>query len=258
MRHLLSPKNRPLLDQFALSNVLVALDFDGTLAPIVPRPDDARLRPRTRALLVDVATRYPTAVVSGRARTDVRTRLAEVPLLEVIGNHGIEPAGHVERHLREVHRWGVELTEALALLRGVVLEDKGYSIAIHYRRSRQKRKALALIRAAAGLICPDARVIGGKQVVNLLPRDAPHKGLALERLRDKAGCDTAIYLGDDLTDEDVFAIDQPGRLLSVRIGRSSRSHAPWYLRDQREIDAFLLRLLSIRRSWRQSHGHVRS
>ena len=69
------------------------------------------------------------------------------------------------------------------------------------------------------------RLVGGKHVVNLLPAGAPHKGLALERARARLGCDTAIYVGDDETDEDVFALDQPGRLLAIRVGRKPSSSA---------------------------------
>jgi trehalose 6-phosphate phosphatase len=95
------------------------------------------------------------------------------------------------------------------------------------------------------------RVIGGKQVVNVLPLGAPHKGVALERERDRLGCDTAFFLGDDETDEDVFALDHPGRLLGVRVGAARRSHAAYYLKSQREVDALLARLIALRRDTRE-------
>jgi trehalose 6-phosphate phosphatase len=88
------------------------------------------------------------------------------------------------------------------------------------------------------------RLVGGKLVVNLLPAGAPHKGLALEAARERFGCDTALYVGDDETDEDVFALDQPGRLLAIRVGRRRGSAAGYYLRNQREIDR-VLRVLSL-------------
>ena len=83
------------------------------------------------------------------------------------------------------------------------------------------------------------RLIGGKQVVNILPAGAPHKGLALERARARLGCDTAVYVGDDETDEDVFALDRPGRLLGIRVGRKRSSSAASYVRAQAEIDRLL-------------------
>ena len=74
----------------------------------------------------------------------------------------------------------------------------------------------AVLTAARSL--EDARLVGGKLVVNLLVPDAPHKGLALERERARSACDTVIYVGDDETDEDVFQLDRPGQLLSIRVG----------------------------------------
>ena len=106
------------------------------------------------------------------------------------------------------------------------IEDKGFSIAVHYRQSREKKNALAAILEAAARL-GNVRVIGGKQVVNILPDGAPHKGIALERERERLRCDTAIYVGDDETDEDVFALDQPGRLLAIRVGAASASQAPY-------------------------------
>jgi trehalose 6-phosphate phosphatase len=90
------------------------------------------------------------------------------------------------------------------------------------------------------------RLVGGKHVLNVLPADAPHKGLALERERARLGCDTAIYLGDDETDEDVFALRQPGRLLAVRVGRRTSSAAAYYVRTQRDVDRVLRILLRCR------------
>jgi trehalose 6-phosphate phosphatase len=90
------------------------------------------------------------------------------------------------------------------------------------------------------------RLIGGHQVVNLVPEGAPHKGIALTALRQRAGCDTAIFVGDDETDEDVFALDQPGRLLTLRVGRKRSSRAAFFVDSQRDVDAVLEALLEVR------------
>jgi DNA-binding MarR family transcriptional regulator len=118
-------------------------------------------------------------------------------------------------------------------------------VAIHYRKSREKKRVLAAIRQVAARL-GDVRVVHGKQVVNLLPPGAPDKGTALEALRGRLGCDTALYVGDDTTDEDVFAMGEPGRLLSIRVGRSAKSQAAFFLEDQRELDALLELLLAER------------
>jgi trehalose 6-phosphate phosphatase len=245
MSRILSRANRAVLERFAWSRVLIALDFDGTLAPIVAKPDDAAMRAATRARLTAVAREYPCIVISGRSQADVARRVRGVALGAVIGNHGIEPWQGARALLREVRPWLAKLERALRSHSGVWIEDKGYSVAVHYRMSRAKRAAReAILRAAREL--GEIRVIGGKQVVNLLPKDAPHKGMALERERQRFGCDTAIYVGDDETDEDVFALDQPGRLLSIRVGEKRASAAAYSLRDQREVDVLLSSLLALR------------
>jgi trehalose 6-phosphate phosphatase len=88
------------------------------------------------------------------------------------------------------------------------------------------------------------RIVGGKLVFNLLPERAPHKGLALRAARARFGCETALYVGDDETDEDVFALDEHGTLLTVRVERSRGSCAAYYLQDQDEIDPFLEALIA--------------
>jgi trehalose 6-phosphate phosphatase len=248
MKNILSPGNRSILDEFAWSNVLLAFDYDGTLAPIVAEPNLARMRRRTRDLLSALAKLYPVIIVSGRAQPDAVKRLRGVGVAEVVGNHGIEPRYSSARHRADVRRWLPGLIESMAPLKGVMVEDKRYSIAVHYRQSREKTKArAAILKAAASL--GDVRLIRGKQVVNILPEGAPHKGVALERERAHLRCDTAIYVGDDETDEDVFALDQPGRLLAIRVGAKRNSGATYCVTNQRAVDDLLQALLNERRKY---------
>jgi trehalose 6-phosphate phosphatase len=248
MKHLLSPRNLPVVERFAWSRVLLAFDFDGTLAPIIVDPNAAQMRARTRVLLARAATLYPTVVISGRTRADTRRRLEGVALREVIGNHGAERTDVDAREGPAVRRWRLALGARLAELPGVFIESKGLSLSVHYRQSRQKKRARAAILAGAAELArrEPLRIVGGKQVVNLVSEDAPHKGVALERARARLGCDTALYVGDDETDEDVFALDQPGRLLGVRVGTRAGSHAAFFLRGQGEIDQLLRVLIRAR------------
>lgn len=241
MRYILARANREVLEQFACSRMLLAVDFDGTLAPIVTDPGRAAMRASTRRLLRQAATRHPCVVISGRSRADVLRRLRGTGVAGVIGNHGGETRRAAGPALRSVRRWRDELARRLAGLQGVTVEDKGLSLAIHYRRSRERRKARARILAAVADL-GRVRLIGGKLVANVLPLGAPHKGLALEQARTRFKCDTAVYVGDDDTDEDVFALDQPGRLLTIRVGRKRASSASYYIRGQAEIDGVLLAL----------------
>jgi trehalose 6-phosphate phosphatase len=123
----------------------------------------------------------------------------------------------------------------------VWVEDKGLSLAVHYRQSSQKAEARRKILAATRCL-EDVRVFGGKQVVNLIVDRASHKGEALAAERNRLGCDWVLYAGDDENDEDAFALD--GNIVPVRIGRKLRSHARYYLRSQAEIDK-LLELLAL-------------
>ena len=245
MRYLFARANVHLLQIFAWSNVLLAFDYDGTLAPIVSTPDRAAMRPSTRRLLQAVSRLYPCAVISGRSRLDALRRFRGIDVCHVVGNHGAEPLEGGTAMRNHVQQWLPDLRARLAGRQGVVIEDKGFSVAIHYRRARQRRATLRAIQAATRSL-KDVRIIGGKLAVNLLVPGAPHKGLALEREQAHFACDTVIYVGDDETDEDVFQLDRPGRLLSIRVGMKKRSSAPYYIRNQREIDRLLRTLIGVR------------
>jgi trehalose 6-phosphate phosphatase len=235
---------------------LIALDYDGTLAPIVSDPGRATMRPMTRRLLEAVSKLYPCIVISGRAQRDALMRLRGVRLHQVVGNHGMEPWHGTSSLIKEVQHWRAILEHHLALYKGVHVEDKVFSLAIHYRQSREKKKARAAILRAVALL-GQARIIGGKQVVNVLPLGAPHKGVALERERERLGCDTAIYIGDDETDEDVFTLDQPGRLLTIRVGAKSTSAASFYISGQSAIDTVLRVLIDLRQECDQRREAAR-
>lgn len=246
MRHLLSRESGQVLAQLAWSRVLVAFDFDGTLAPIVANREDAHMRARTSDLFAKVCSLYPCAVISGRSQSDVSARLGTAPIKYVIGNHGLEPGASLDEFQEEIVQARAALENALAGMAGVDLEDKRYSLALHYRRSRNKRLARSAILAAVAALPVRMRVVPGKLVVNVVPERAPNKGDALLELRRAEQADTALYVGDDVTDEDVFELDQPGRLLTVRVGESRSSAAAYFLRDQNEMDRLLGKLIALR------------
>ena len=244
MMSLLAPQNLPALRRLARGRVLLAFDFDGTLAPIVADPGRAHLRPRTRRLLADVARKYPCVVISGRRRTDVVGRLAGIRLRRVFGNHGIEPSPALVAGRRAVRGWLAFLELRLGHLAGIVLDNKGASLAIHYRKSRNRPAALKAILAATADLA-DARVLTGILAVDLLPKNAPNKATALQSELRRLRCHAALYLGDDQTDEDVFALSRRLPLLAVRVGRKPRSLAPYYLACQVDVDELLAKLLEL-------------
>jgi trehalose 6-phosphate phosphatase len=246
MKRILAANNLDVLAQFAWARGLVAFDYDGTLAPIVADRERSVMRPRTRWLLERVANLYPCAIIANRSRADVASRLEGIPVKHIMGNHGIEPTASMESFESEVAAVLPGLRETLGDEQGVDIEDKRYSLTIHYRRSRRKKDARAAIFAAVTCMVRPMRVVLGKLVINVIPENAPHKGDALISLREKECADIALYVGDDVSDEDVFELDQPGRLLCIRVGSSRKSAAPWFLRDQREIDLLLEKLVEWR------------
>ena len=195
MRHLLSRESGGVLAQLAWSRVLVAFDFDGTLAPIVANREMAHMRARTSELFAKVCSLYPCAVISGRSQSDVSARLGGASVKYVVGNHGLEPGASLDEFEAEIAQARASLEEALAGMAGVDLEDKRYSLALHYRRSRNKRLAHSAILAAVAALPVRMRVVPGKLVVNVVPERAPNKGDALLELRKAEQADTALYVG---------------------------------------------------------------
>jgi trehalose 6-phosphate phosphatase len=240
MQYILSQASRPILKRLAEERTLCAFDFDGTLAPIVENPLRAKMRSQTRKLLRLVAAKYPCVVISGRAREDVLGRMEGVKLVQVVGNHGAETETTTRKSRRAVSKWKTTLEPELSALPGLWVEDKGLSLAVHYRQAPHKAEARRRILSVARTL-HQVRVFGGKQVVNLVVDGAPHKGDALAKERDRHGCNWVLYLGDDDNDEDAFALK--GNIVSVRIGRKQRSHARYYLRGQTDVDALLQQLV---------------
>jgi len=251
-KDILAAPQAPILRAFALSNTLLALDYDGTIAPIASAPSLVRMRTVTLRLLVEVARSYPSIVISGRPLDEVAGRLSSIPLRAVFGNYGAEPSA--DGPPARVRRWAGLLAELLSRQQGVLVEDKGFSVTVHYRQARSKRRALAAIGEATRRL-HGVRILGGAQTVTLLPKTGPHKGVALQQAQRGSGCETAIYVGDDDTDEDAFASAPPDRLLSIRVGPARASAARYRLKRQAAIDTLLRRLLKLRSG--QSRPHER-
>ncbi len=249
MRDLLHPRHLGALRRFAGTDgeapVLLAFDYDGVLAPLVKKPGGARMRRRTRALLVRLARLYPLAVVSGRAWKDTR-RLSEGVVPHVVGNHGFEllhPVPVPAPVLAAVRGWRRQLEAELAGVPGVHFEDKRSTLAIHYGLSAAWRRAERAVYAAANRL-EGTRLIPGKKVLNVLPHDFPNKGDAIRSLLARLGLTAALYLGDDVTDEDAFRLGAP-MVMGVHVG-AGPSLAPWKLRGQERTDDLLEALVGLR------------
>ena len=236
----------PALDALVRQGPLLAFDYDGTLAPIVANPRRARMRETTRKLFADLTRRFPCAVISGRARDDVAAFLEGCQPAVVLGDHGAGTR-HATGSLDLINEWRAELDERLEMLPGIVIEEKPFSLAVHYRGCPDPHVARTQVRRASAAL-ESARIVGGVRAVNVLPIGFPHKGTALLDACEQFRCPQALFVGDDETDEDAFAVD-PSRVLGVRVGAASRTLARHHLRDQAEIDVLLQRLLSLGARW---------
>jgi len=127
---------------------------------------------------------------------------------------------------------------------GVVVEDKGASIALHYRTASDRSRAEAAIADVLAGLDPTLRTFGGKLVVNLVSVDAPDKAQAVQELVARTGSTAALFAGDDVNDEPVFA-SAPAGWLTVRVGRDDpHSRAGWFIDSTAEMPILLERMLA--------------
>lgn len=225
---------------------LVAFDVDGVLAPIVDHAGDARLGEGVEHLLRDLADRTALAIVSGRSLRDLRDLFEFPESAHVIGSHGLESADEGplvldDRERRVLGRLAALAAEAVvAIGEGAWLERKPASVVLHTRLADPevgRLGAQALARVARRV--EGAHVKPGHQIVELLARSTT-KGHALLRLSEQLGRRPIVFLGDDVTDEEAFAM-LGGDDVSIRVGPGA-SCARYRLAGS-EVVADLLRAL---------------
>ncbi|MBB5165237.1 trehalose-phosphatase [Mycobacterium sp. AZCC_0083] len=191
----------------ATPHLLVASDFDGTLAPIVPNPADALPLPGAAEALLALAALPSTtvALVSGRALSTLRELSSMPPPVHLVGSHGAEFdtgfAHDIDKDLLD--RIISELTEIAANRPGVTVEPKLASVALHVRNASAADGADALDEARAAARAWDAEVTAGKAVLEFAVISTD-KGEAVDIIRDRDGATAVVFFGDDVTDEKVF------------------------------------------------------
>ncbi len=236
----------------------VFLDYDGTLTPIVERPEDAVLPDAVRATIAELAALCTVAIVSGRDRADVETMVG-LDGLVYAGSHGFDIRG--PGGLRQEHERAAEflplLDGAEALLRrrldgvaGALVERKRFAIAVHYRRVAEAEVAAvdAAVAEALTEAGPQLRRTGGKKIYELRPSLPWDKGKAVLWLLRTLGLDgpdvVPIYLGDDETDEDAFAALRDGGGFGILVAAGPQPTAARYvLSDPDQVGALLRRLI---------------
>ena len=247
--HLSGPEGIAAITALMRAQALFAFDFDGTLAPIRPRPGDVRVSAAISLRLGKLAKARPVAIVTGRQIADVRERLGFVPTW-IVGNHGAEDDGDPEAALRAARALD-DLRERLRsradglAAAGVLIEDKVQSLALHFRTAPDRAVASALIEEVLAGFTSSLHVFGGKLVYNAVAADAPDKAVAVRRLIERTGADVAFFAGDDVNDEPVFATALPG-WVTVRIGCERRDSAARFCIDgPHEMAGVLDRMLTL-------------
>ena len=236
MTELLSPAGQQALQAFVTPSTLFAFDLDGTLAPIVDDPTAARTPAAVRDALRQLSALAVTAVITGRACNDALPRLGFEPRY-LVGNHGNEglPGNDTQGSpfAELILQWQQQLQQRMRpeSWAALYVEQKGSSLSLHYRHALQREAVHAQLLAAIDRLEPVPRRVGGKFVENLLPPEAPHKGDALLQLIEHSGCTNALFVGDDVTDEDVFRLDDR-RIFTICVGTQRPTAAAYYLQDQ--------------------------
>lgn len=237
-------KGRKLLDSSA-DETLFAFDFDGTLAPLTKSPELTKLSDKTRDLIHEISVYAHVAIISGRRVSDLHKFFSSKKAY-LIGNHGLEDSFFEIRKRAKLEgicaEWIQQLNKGLAFNDDFFVEDKTLSLSVHFRMARNKQKLLNKLWHQIENLNPSPRVILGKSVVNLVPDGVPHKGDALKALMKRLKVRRALYVGDDVTDEDVFLL-RDKRIMTVRVGKKLTSEADYYIRRQGEINRMLLHIL---------------
>jgi trehalose-phosphatase len=231
-------------------HILLFLDFDGTLSPIVAQPDMAQLPPETKNILTRLArqNKISVAIISGRALADVRARVG-IEHLIYAGNHGLEISGP---GIHFIHRQALAGREALQQLSaqlavklrhltGVEVEQKGLTTSIHYRRAAAAEvdEVVKTIQALGVEASSLFRLTTGKMIYEIRPRVDWHKGAAACWIRAQLGYPNplSIYLGDDVTDENAFVELQQD--ITIKVGPAYVTAARYHLADPDEVRKFL-------------------
>ncbi len=238
--------------ELAQKDVFIFLDYDGTLTPIVATPDLAVLSGEMKEAVEKVSGHYKTSIVSGRATDDVRSKV-QINDIFYAGSHGFEivdPEGNVEISeeaqairsvIDEVHG---KLSDRLKDVEGALVEHVKYTISAHYRLVSEEDFP-KIEKAVEDILeeYPNLRKTSGKKVFEIRPKIDWHKGKAVDWILNVLGYDSskhlAVYIGDDVTDEDAFAALK-GKGFGILVAEEPRiSKASYMIKDTKEVKKVL-------------------
>jgi trehalose 6-phosphate phosphatase len=265
MRHLFQSWREFLKDYRAAEHMLFLADYDGTLAAIVGRPEEARITESAREKLIHLAQKPRTSVgvISGRAIKEVISMVGVAGIL-YSGNHGLEIEGlglkYVHPRARAVRplmkELAAQLARALGGIDGIIVQDKDLSLSVHYRLAKPEDEgavADAVKRVTAPHVAKgEIRVYPMKKIWEIRPPLDWDKGKAVEFIGAKIKADLnfsrllTVYLGDDATDEDAFKILRRPEGWGVYVGgENKKSAAGCYLNSPAEVEELLGRLIDL-------------
>lgn len=264
MENLLSAWPKVVEQVRQAKKILFLSDFDGTLAPIVERPEMAVMSEETRVLLQALTRerRFTVGIISGRALKDLKEKV-DIAGVIYAGNHGFEIEGPgisfvnpLVNEMKPVFRvLGRILVLTLGSIKGVFIEDKGITLSVHYRQVADERAKEVENLVKKVVDQPVSRglfsVTKGKKVYEVRPAINWDKGKAIRLLMKKYGKGgrysglLVIYLGDDRTDEDGFqVIEKYGNGISVIVGETlTNTSARYRLSSTDEVRQILIKLL---------------
>lgn len=247
------------------NNIMLFLDYDGTITPIAKTPSKAVIASKTKNLLSELSknSHCKIAIISGRSLNDIKNM---VRLRNIIyaGNHGLEIEGPKIKFENEISPRLKDIIEQIkndlytkfSKIKGILIEDKRLSLSIHYRLVN--KKYIPLIKNVLKettefyLIRKKVKIDSGKKVFEIKPDVDWDKGkvvlwlLRREQFLLKDSRILPIYIGDDLTDEDAFkALGNKG--ITISVGKPHHSYAKYYLKNVKEVEKFLRRILEFKK-----------
>lgn len=234
------------------AGVIVFLDYDGTLTPIVARPDMAVLTPTMRNTLRHIANRWPTAIVTGRGLEQIE-QLVNVPGITYAGSHGFDIRGpgiryQVSTNARDaIDHAFADIVEIIGDIEGVLVENKTFSVAIHFRLVPPAWKPKVIEATHEVARRHGLRVTGGKQVIEMRPDVDWNKGTAIRWLAGRYPGHVPLFIGDDVTDEDAFRAIRDDGITILVTAEPRETAAEYSLRDVQAVHEFLQRLGEIPR-----------
>jgi len=245
-----------ILSRFSHHKSIIFLDYDGTLTPIISRPELAIMGESMRKALIKLSVKFPVAIISGRELSDVMN-LVQIPHIYYAGNHGFEfkyPDGR-ETLLENVKKYLPLADQIQAFLQplrlsypGIIIERKKFSLAVHYRLIKDENLIQSLKTSLSGIATrfPLFKLTSGKKVFELRPSIDWHKGKAVQVITNEIYGNSPdsypLYIGDDLTDEDAFRAIK-GWGTGILVGNEVQStFGDFSLKDTDEVRVFIEQL----------------